>query len=59
MPSGYQVTRLPVTFVVHKVHTTIKIMVTKWLPLYSLSYCVKYYEKCLAVIKLPGYQLHL
>ena len=35
LPSGYQVTRLPVTFVIHNVYATIKIMVTKWLLLYS------------------------
>ena len=27
--SGYQVTRLPVTFVVHNMYATIKIMITK------------------------------
>ena len=39
MPSGYQVTRLPVTFVIHNMHATINIMVTKWLLLYSKLLC--------------------
>ena len=39
MPSGYQVTRLPVTFVIHNVCATINIMVTKWLLLYSKLLC--------------------
>ena len=29
IPSDYQVTRLPVTFVVHNMYATIKIMITK------------------------------
>ena len=52
MPTGYQVTWLTVTFVMHNVYATIKIMVSYLTVtiLYILSYFDKYYEKTLRVI---------
>ena len=52
MPTGYQVTRLPVIIVIHNVYATDKIMVTKHVYGYILSYFKK--NAYQLATKLPG-----